>query len=540
MTGPGAAEHNGRLLPNMSEYALRLEHISKSFGPIRANRDVTLSVRPGTIHGIVGENGAGKTTLMRVAYGFYQADEGRILVDDSPVQLTSPHAALALGIGMVHQHSLLVDSMTVAENILLADDRPLLAVAEAAERIRALGRESGLVLDPSARVRQLSVAERQRVEILKALYYGARILILDEPTAVLTPQEARVLFVHLRAFAAAGQTIIIITHKLPEVMEVTSRVSVMRGGELVYETDTGATDEATLARAMVGRTVALRLERGASTRTDGVRVAGPSVLEVDDLSVEDDQAVLRLRSVSLRVRSGEIVAIAAVEGNGQSQLVEAITGLRRPASGRIRISGRDVTRATPRERRELGMRHIAEDRLENGVNVSASISDNVIAGRHYHQPLAGRLLLNHREARGFARGLIERFAITAPGPETRVGTLSGGNMQKVVIARELSDDSSLVIAAQPTQGVDVGATESIRRELLSMRNRGVAILVVSSELAEVVDLADRVFVLFGGEVVGELAGDAIEEEGLGLLMMGGRRTNAQTPKTGAAVDAHDG
>lgn len=338
----------------MSEYAIRLEHISKSFGPIRANRDVSLSVRPGTIHGIVGENGAGKTTLMRIAYGFYRADAGKIFVDDRPVELTNPHVALALGIGMVHQHSLLVDSMTVTENILLADERPFLAVTNAAARIHGLGRDTGLVVDPDARVRELSVAERQRVEILKALYYGARILILDEPTAVLTPQEARSLFVHLRAFAAAGRTIIIITHKLPEVIAVTSRVSIMRGGALVYETDTAQTDETTLARAMVGRTVALRLEREVAARADDQEPAAPPVLRVDDLSVNDDRGIARLRSVSLSVRSGEIVAIAAVEGNGQSQLVEAITGVRRPAGGRIAISGRDVTNATPRARREWG------------------------------------------------------------------------------------------------------------------------------------------------------------------------------------------
>lgn len=506
----------------MAEYALRLEHIHKSFGPIHANRDVSLGVRPGTIHGVVGENGAGKTTLMRIAYGFYQPDSGRILVDDAPVRLSSPRTALALGIGMVHQHSLLVDSMSVTQNVLLGDPRPLLGTREAARRIRALGDETGLRLDPDARVRQLSVAERQRLEIVKALYYGARILILDEPTAVLTPQESRALFDHLRRFADGGRTIVIITHKLPEVMEITSTVSVLRAGQLVFESATAATDEAALARAMVGRSVELRLARRTRSAIAHAMPQAPPVLEVRQLSAEDDRGIVRLRAVDLHVRAGEIVGVAAVEGNGQTQLVEALTGLRRPASGSVRLAGVDISRASPRDRRARGMRHIAEDRLERGVNVTASVSDNVIAGNHYRRPLAGRLLLDRGQARRRSRDLIDRFAIAAQGPDTRVRTLSGGNMQKVVVARETTDDAPVVIAAQPTQGVDVGATESIRRHLLQLRAQGTAILLVSSELAEIVDLSDRVYVLCGGRLVGELTEEAIDEELIGLLMMGGR------------------
>ena len=521
----------------MTKYALRLEHISKSFGSIRANQDISLSVAPGTIHGIVGENGAGKTTLMRIAYGFYQADEGRVLVDDVPVQLTSPRVALGLGIGMVHQHSLLVNSMTVAENLLLTNPRPVLAIREAAARIRALSAETGLTIDPDDRVRDLSVANRQRVEILKALYHGARILILDEPTAVLTPQEARALFDHLRAFGAEGRTIVIITHKLPEVMDVTSHISVLRGGRIVFEAETATTDEATLARAMVGRSVALRLERALPLAASPV--AAPPVLEVEGLTVEDDHGVSRVRSVDLTVGAGEIAAIAAVEGNGQHQLVEAVTGLRKPVAGHVRLFGEDITRATPRHRRELGMRHIAEDRLGRGVNVSTTIAENVIAGRHYQRPFAGRWLIDLDAARRFAAGLIDRFAIVAKGPDTRVGTLSGGNMQKVVIARELADGARLVVAAQPTQGVDVGATESIRRQLAEMRTQGAAILLVSSDLAEIVDLADRVYVFFGGAVVGEVTGEDIDEERLGLMMMGGMGATEGPPETSARVPTHD-
>lgn len=519
----------------MTNHALRLEHISKSFGAIRANRDVTLSVAPGTIHGVVGENGAGKTTLMRIAYGFYQPDEGRVLVDDVPVNLTSPRVALALGVGMVHQHSLLVDSMTVTENILLADPRPVLASRQAAQRIRQLSAETGLVLEPDDRVRDLSVANRQRLEILKALYYGARILILDEPTAVLTPQEARLLFDHLRTFAAQDRTIVIITHKLPEVLDVTDRVSVLRAGELVYEAETATTDEATLARAMVGRSVNLRLERPSARSTAGRDAA---VLAVTDLRVDDDRGNECVRDVDLEVHAGEIVAIAAVEGNGQRQLTEAITGLRRPTRGRVEMAGEDITRDSPRERRERGMRHIAEDRLEHGVNPGTTLTENVIAGRHHRPPFAGRWLLDLDASRTFAADLIGRFGIAAPSPATLVGTLSGGNMQKVVIARELSDGAKLVIAAQPTQGVDVGATEFIRNQLVALRASGAAVLLISSELSEVVDLADRVYVLFGGEVVGEVIGNDIEDERLGLLMLGGARPSQPDQRSFAAQHPH--
>ncbi len=505
------------------EHALRLEGVSKSFGDIRANEDVTLRVRRGAIHGIVGENGAGKTTLMRIAYGFYQADAGHIFVDDGPVDLTSPRVALGSGIAMVHQHSLLVDSLTVTENILLATDEPILSFAPAQARIREIGERYGLAVDPTRKVGQLSVAAKQRVEILKALYFDARIMILDEPTAVLTPQEARGLFAHLRSFAEQGKTILIITHKLPEVMAVTTEVSVMRGGRLVYEARTAETTEGDIARAMVGRAVALRMHRDRTVEAEAAdsTISSETVLEVRGLTVADDRAVPRLRSVDLDVRAGEIVGIAAVEGNGQSELVEAVTGLRRPTEGTIRILGQDVTGSDPRRRRERGLRHIPEDRLQSGVNPTASVRENLICGRHYRPPLAGRWRMRTEQVQRYAAGLMERFAILAPDTSTRVGNLSGGNMQKVVIARELEEGARLIVAAQPTQGVDIGATESIRNELLRMRGEGAAILLVSSELSEIVDLADRVVVLFSGSVAGRLSGREIQEEKLGLLMMGG-------------------
>ncbi len=506
------------------EYALRLEGISKSFGEIRANENVTLRVRRGAIHGVVGENGAGKTTLMRIAYGFYRADAGRIHVDDARVDLTSPRVALGSGIAMVHQHSLLVDSLTVTENILLATDQTIPSFGPAQARIREIGQRFGLAVEPTRRVGQLSVAGKQRVEILKALYFDARIIILDEPTAVLTPQEARGLFAHLRTFAQQGKTILIITHKLPEVMAVTTDVSVMRAGRLVYEARTTETSEERIAQAMVGRSVTLRMHRDRTGADEAAQASSSSepVLEVRGLTVADDRAVVRLRSVDLEVHAGEILGIAAVEGNGQSELVEAVTGLRRPAEGAVRVLGQDVTTSDPRKRREQGMRHIPEDRLQAGVNPSASVRENLICGRHYRPPLAGRWLMRSDQMQRYAAGLVERFAIVTPNVSTRVGALSGGNMQKVVIARELEEGARLIVAAQPTQGVDIGATEAIRTELLRMRDEGAAILLVSSELSEIVDLADRVVVLFGGEVAGRLSGDQIEEESLGLLMMGGR------------------
>lgn len=524
-------EHPAAPLPAASpagEYALRLEGISKSFGDVHANDDVTLLVRRGAIHGIVGENGAGKTTLMRIAYGFYQADAGRIFIEGESVDLISPRVALESGIGMVHQHSLLVDSLTVAENILLATGQPIPSFGPARARINEIGARYGLAIDSRRRVGQLSVAARQRVEIVKALYFDARIIILDEPTAVLTPQEARGLFDHLKSFAEAGKTVLIITHKLPEVMAVTTHVSVMRAGRLVYEERTAATSEATLALQMVGRSVALRVQRDRTTDTGRTVTADTAepVLQVRQLTVADDRGVARLRSVDLDVRAGEIVGIAAVEGNGQSELVEAITGLRRPSGGTVRVLGKDVTTSDTRTRRELGMRHIPEDRLLCGVNPSASVRENLVCGRHYRAPFAGRWLMRPEQIQEYASGLMERFGVVAPDASTPVGALSGGNMQKVVIARELETDTRLVIAAQPTQGVDIGATEFIRKQILRMRDEGAAILLVSSELSEVVDLADRVIVLFGGAVVGRLSGIEIEEEKLGLLMMGGRSAEA--------------
>lgn len=518
----------------MSAYALELEHISKAFGAIQANDDVTLRVQRGTVHGVVGENGAGKTTLMRIAYGFHHADAGRILVNGSPISLQSPSDALGVGIGMVHQHSLLVESMTVLENILLATSQQVLAFAPARDRIAALARGYDLAINPDARVAGLSVASRQRVEIVKALFFDAQILILDEPTAVLTPQEARTLFAHLRGFTAEGKTVVIITHKLPEVMAVTSRVSVMRAGRVVFEAATSDTSEEALATAMVGRSVALRLMRE-NDEAPPPASARPPVLAVSKLNVEDDRGVRRLRDVDVVVHAGEIVGIAAVEGNGQSELVETVTGLRRPVSGSVTVHERDITAADSSECRALGVRHIPEDRLHRGVNRSASVADNLIAGRHHLEPISRRGLLNRSAIEQVARDAISRFSIAASGPDVVVGTLSGGNMQKVAIARELDGRPPLVVAAQPTQGVDVGATEFIRQQLLRLRAEGAAVLLVSSELTEIVDLSDRVYVLFNGAVAGVVSRAELSEERLGLMMMGATAPTPGKPTVAAGA-----
>ncbi len=503
----------------MTPYALELEHISKAFGAIQANNDVTLRVKRGTVHGVVGENGAGKTTLMRIAYGFHPADSGHILVKGSPMELNSPSDALRVGIGMVHQHSLLVESMTVVENILLATQQRVLGFGAARERIVSLSRDYDFAVDPDARVASLSVAARQRVEILKALFFDADILILDEPTAVLTPQEARSLFTHLDSFTSEGKTVVIITHKLPEVIAVTSRVSVMRAGRVVLEAATADTNEEALAQAMVGRSVALRLVRQENGDVPA-EVRETPVLAISGLHVDDDRGVHRVRGVDLEVHAGEIVGIAAVEGNGQSELVEAVTGLRRPSSGTVTMQGQDITHADPRGCRALGVRHVPEDRLFRGVNRSASVADNLILGRHRAPPVSRHGLLDAEAVDRVAREAISQFAIATSGPNVSVGTLSGGNMQKVVIARELNGQPRLVVAAQPTQGVDVGATEFIRQQLLELRKRGAAVLLVSSELTEIIDLSDRVYVLFNGAVAGVVTRDEMSEERLGLMMMG--------------------
>lgn len=498
--------------------ALELEHVDKRFPGVVALDDVSLEVQAGEVHGLIGENGAGKTTLMRIAYGFYRPDSGRVRRDGREVSLTSPRQALAVGIGMVHQHSLLVGSMTVAENVLLGAAHglarlPLGTVEEELSRVIA---EYDLRLDPAARVGDLGVAARQRVEILRALHAGAQVLILDEPTAVLTPQEATALFADLRRYAGGGRTIVLITHKLPEVMAVTDRVTVLRRGKVVACARTADTDQAALAAAMVGRSVRLRDPRVGR----GQHSAEPPVLEVSGLRVAGRDGHLAVRDVDLRVAAREIVGIAGVDGNGQAEFIECLAGLRPALAGRVSILGTDVTSFSPSRRRALGLRHVPEDRLDRGANPTATLAENMVLGRHRRQPIAGRVRLRVAEVRQLAARLVQEFGIATPSLRVQAGALSGGNLQKAIVAREFTADTRLLLAAQPTRGVDVGAMAFIRERLVELCEAGAAVVLVSAELSDLLDLCDRIAVFYTGTIAGVVPYEHATEESLGLLMAG--------------------
>ncbi|HVF57157.1 MAG TPA: ABC transporter ATP-binding protein, partial [Pyrinomonadaceae bacterium] len=502
-----------------------LRDITKRFGDVLANDGVNISVRAGTIHAIVGENGAGKSTAMRIAYGFYTADGGDILVEGEVRSVQTPHDAIALGIGMVHQHFMLVDTMTVAENIVLGAETGgamSLDLREAAKKIRALSGEFGLSVEPDALVEDLSVGQQQRVELLKALYRHARILILDEPTAVLTPQEVEEFFAILRRMREQGKTVVIITHKLSEVLAISDEVTVMRDGRVVGRVATSETNAAELARMMVGRDVLLRVEKPEP------KVGGP-VLSVQRLSVVVRGGERGLRDVSFDVRAGEIVGIAGVEGNGQTELIEALAGLV-PASqvnGVVEFEGSDVTRIDARRRRELGIAHIPENRHKRGLLLDFDLSENSILGVHYREPaVSGGILLNTAAIRGRAQEVINDFDVRPANPDLPARALSGGNQQKLIIGREFQLRPKLLLVAQPTRGVDIGAIEFIHRKLVALRDEGCAILLVSAELEEVTALSDRLLIIHHGRLVGEVDPKQTTNEEIGLLMTGGNKSNA--------------
>jgi simple sugar transport system ATP-binding protein len=493
--------------------ALELRGITKRFGALTANDAVDLQLRRGEIHALLGENGAGKSTLMSVVYGMSRPDEGEILVDGRPVSVASPREAMDLGIGMVFQHFMLIPVMTVAENLVLgAEPRKngLLDLAGARARTRELSERYGLKVDPDARVSDVSVGQQQRVEILRALDRGAKILVLDEPTAVLTAQETAELAQVLRNLRDAGTSIVFITHKLHEVLDIADRVTVLRRGKTIGTVETADADEASLARMMVGRDVVLRVEKEPAR-------PGEPLLEIDDVHAVDDRGLPAVDGVSLEVRAGEIVAVAGIDGNGQSELIDAISGLRHVVSGAVRLRGQDITNATPRAAREAGIGHIAEDRHHRGLVLDFSLAENLALNDYRAESRFG--LIKPRRMVDAARRLLHEFDVRGGAPETPARSLSGGNQQKVVIAREVSGNPDALIAAQPTRGLDVGAIEFVHRRLLAERDAGRAILLFSLELDEVRSLADRILVIYDGRIVGELPPTASDEE-LGLLMTG--------------------
>ena len=506
-------------MPDAAAPALELRRITKRFGSLVANDAIDFELRRGEIHALLGENGAGKSTLMNVLYGLHQPDEGEIRLDGEPVKIESARRAIALGIGMVHQHFMLVPVMTVAENLVLGSEPsngPLLDYKAAATATRELSERFGLAVDPEALVEDLGVGAQQRVEILRALFRGAKVLVLDEPTAVLTAQESQDLFRVLRTLKEDGTSVVFISHKLNEVLDVSDRVTVLRRGKRIDTVETEGSTERSLARLMVGRDVLLQVEKPPHE-------PGDVVLEVRDLHAADDRGLPVVRGVSLEVRAGEIVGLAGVDANGQSELIEAITGLRRPGSGTVRIAGKDVTGRNVRDTLEAGVGHIAEDRHRRGLVLEFSLAEN-LSLREYRNPSMSRLgWLSPKKMAARARGLLRDYDVRGGGAETRAASLSGGNQQKAVIARELSANPLVLVAAQPTRGLDVGAIEFVHRRLVEERDEGRAILLVSLELDEIRSLSDRVLVIYEGEIVAELPPDTSEED-FGVFMTGGGRS----------------
>ena len=509
----------------MSETVVKFEHVSMEFPGVLANDDVSLEIKKGEVFALVGENGAGKSTLMNILYGINTPTNGEVYVKGRRIEHFSPKAAIERGVGMVHQHFMLVPSFTVAQNIVLSREPRRLGVffdnARAERETRGLVEEYGLEVAPAATVRDISVGLQQRVEILKTLYRGADILILDEPTAVLTPQETDELFDVIRRIVREKQmTVIIITHKLYEVMAISDRVGVMRQGRLAGLENTRDVNEKILASMMVGRPVLFdHLEKTGET--------GDVVIGVEDLRVGDNRGLEAVRGVSLSVRAGEVLGIAAIEGNGQSELLEAICGLRRAESGHVRIGGEDVTNRSPGEIRARGLANIPEDRLATGVDKFASVTDNLLVGRQRDKEFNALGFHQKRSSiERYASELYERFDIRGAGVDTEVGSMSGGNMQKVVVAREFSYDTPALVISQPTRGVDIGAMEFIHTRIIEKRNSGCAVLLSSADLDEVFRLSDRIITLYEGRVTGEFRADSITKEEIGYYMTGHRGEEA--------------
>lgn len=496
---------------------LELRGITKRFPGVLANDHIDLTLNQGEIHALLGENGAGKTTLMNILYGLYHPDEGEIRVRDQTVQIQGPSDAIALGIGMVHQHFMLIPVFTVAENVMLGiesiHDGIVLDREKVAKEIAAISVQYGLEVNPKLYVKDLSVGIQQRVEIIKLLYRHADILILDEPTAVLTPQEADDLFQVLRNLKAQGNSIIFITHKLREVLALSDRITVLRGGRVVGSAVPGQTTGAELARMMVGREVILTVDKETAK-------TGEVVLQVENLQVLDERKNLAVEDVSFEVRAGEVLGVAGVQGNGQTELVRALTGLMTAESGRVILLGNEITHANPRQIYEFGIAHVPEDRQVDGLVLSYPVEDNLILSEYYREPFARGIILNRKAIEQAAEERVKEYDVRTPSIDTKVINLSGGNQQKVIVAREFSRPIKLLIASQPTRGLDVGSIEYIHSRIVEKRDEGTAVLLVSNELDEILSLSDRIAVMYKGKIIQTLKAEDATKEGLGLLMAG--------------------
>jgi simple sugar transport system ATP-binding protein len=504
--------------PRSGDTVVRLSGISKFFPGVVANDGVSLDLRRGEIHALLGENGAGKTTVMNVLYGMYEPDAGTIEIEGQRVRIASPRTALSLGIGMVHQHFMLIPRFTIAENVVLGHEprtrAQTLNLREARRRLKELSEAFGLEVEPDRKVMDSSVGMQQRAEILKALYVGAKVLILDEPTAVLAPQEVDDLFTTIRSLTEQGLSIFFISHKLEEVMEISDRVTVIRGGRVVETLDTSSTTKEELARRMVGREVVLRVEKKE-------HAPGAEVLRVEGFVARDQRGLTALKGVSLSVRGGEILGVAGVDGNGQIELEEGIIGLRKAAQGHIYFEGEDISAHGVRGRIDRGLALIPQDRQKRGLILDFDIAENTLLGNQWKSPYSRPLGLDYDYIRAQARSEVEEFGVKTPSIDVAARTLSGGNQQKLILAREINRDPRVLIASQPTRGLDVGAIEFVHNQLLELRDSGVGIILISYELEEILSLADRIVVLYEGEIVYEVSGAEAVRETIGLAMTGG-------------------
>ncbi|MGG3694075.1 ABC transporter ATP-binding protein [Heyndrickxia ginsengihumi] len=501
------------------DYVIEMLNIRKEFPGIVANDNVTLQLKKGEIHALLGENGAGKSTLMNVLFGLYQPEQGEIRVKGKPVNITNPNIANDLGIGMVHQHFMLIDKFTVTENIILGEEPKkgiAINIKAAEETVKEISEKYGLAVDPRSKISDISIGMQQRVEILKTLYRGADIIIFDEPTAVLTPQEIRELIQIMKTLIKEGKSIILITHKLKEIMEVCDRVTVIRKGEGIGTLNVKDTNTHELANLMVGREVVFTTEKGPANPKD-------PVLEIKDLAVNSSRGVQAIKHLNLNVRSGEIVGIAGVDGNGQSELIEAITGLRKTENGSIRLNGKEIQNLKPRKVTESGIGHIPEDRHKHGLVLDYSIGENIVLQTYYKKPISKHGVLNYKSIYKKAKEIISIFDVRTPSEYTKARSLSGGNQQKAIIGREIDRNPDLLIAAQPTRGLDVGAIEFIHKRLIEQRDRGKAVLLVSFELDEILNVSDRIAVIYEGQIIDIVDASQTTEQELGLLMAGSKK-----------------